>query len=304
VGRRITGHFHRPLEDLEIAIARPRDEEDRRGIAGFQILAIRLPQAPVPQVVGAYVAELASRPGRAVSASDIPLETDRSRSALALRVESSYAVWTDEAMFFFSVDERRIEEMLEASPQQTPIVDFSELPLATLSRLDVPEARRRLPDVVTSRPSVPPDPELEQLLPSEVAGRPLTLHGSMSSLGDGVDQLTWPAGLIAQHLGWSTTDASAAFAAPSDGQWPVVVIRFKGLTGEEMEVILLAEWFAYSWIPTTFSGREVEGQRFTSDGGSALFGRGDVLYWVSIYYGASAGPDIPGYTEDVIRALP
>jgi hypothetical protein len=120
VGRRITGHFHRPLEDLELGLARPRDAEDRRGIAGFQMLAIRLADAPIAQVVGAYVAELASRPGSSVSASDIPLETDRSRSALALRVESSYAVWTDEAMFFFSVDERRIEEMLEASPQETP----------------------------------------------------------------------------------------------------------------------------------------------------------------------------------------
>ncbi len=71
-------------------------------------------------------------------------------------------------MYFLSLDMARVNEMQEASPEETPSVNLAKLMLAAISPLGIPEAvGRDFPYTVTSLPSVPPDPELEQLLPTD-----------------------------------------------------------------------------------------------------------------------------------------
>jgi hypothetical protein len=301
IGAAVVGHFDRPLDDLKIGLARPRDASQREGVLDFEVLVLRLPESAFAQIIGAYLAEAISRPGVAVGM------TGYGDSVLSTTPSYSIIAWTDEIMYVLAFDAQRAQEMATASPPEWPMVNIDDLARAALEHLGVREAAPEPnPALRTSPAPAPRASDLEAALPQAVDGHAMTVYGSWASLAGGVDYFTLPAALIAQQAGRPLADAAAAVAAPADNSGHVVTaVRFPGMSGDEMLVDFLAQWFhAHGPGSGIMAGTRVDEQRVLYTDVWAAMAHGNTFYWIAAAPFAGSGPDMADYAPAVARSLP
>jgi hypothetical protein len=164
----------------------------------------------------------------------------------------------------------------------------------------------------TPEPSAPRDPDLENLLPDEILGRPTT---KFSIVGHPeLDTFLGPIfGLLASCVGATPADETTGYAIAADlRNWGVVAIQVRGHTGAELLDAFLHRVKPGAEDSLRVRDEEVDGRRYLrSEGSWALYAAGPTLYWVFSFnvgdFPPASPPPIPPLDDivrDAIRSLP
>lgn len=309
--RRIADQIEIDPSELTLNLARSVAGPEQQAPDGWMVLAVDFPRGNPKGVLGAYLAERLARPGTEAS-----LASNLDDDGRVMGSDFSVA-WTESALIIIGydtvayftdpqADAAHAEDVVSAVSNA-----FSALP-------DQPTAPIPNPGSVgaAEEPSAPPDPSMEAVLPTSVAGRPLTVSsaafvpdGPPDNLGSGLF------GYLLPHFDQPGSDAALGFASAEEPPVFAIAHRLAGRTGDQLLAAALGELWANPGGYQLYRSLDVDGRRIVYHQDWGFLALEDVLYFFVYYGGYHCSEDRTGCTfgpdeesergmTDFVRAIP
>ena len=310
--KRIADQIEIDPSELTLNLARPIAGQEQQFPDGWMVLAVDFPGTNPKGVLGAYLAERLTRPGtEALLAQNLGDDAEPV-------IGSDFSVaWTETALMIIGYDKvayftdpqadtAHAEDVVDAvSKAFSALPDQPRTPVPNPGPADEEEA-----------PSAPPDPSMEAVLPTSVAGQPLTVSSAAFVPDDPPDNLgSGLFGYLLPHFDQPGSDAAVGFASAEKPPVFTIAHRLAGRTGDELLAAALGELWANPSGYQLYRSADVDGRHIVYHQDWGFFALEDVLYFF-VYYGGydcsedrtecTFGPDAEterGMT-DFVRAIP
>lgn len=292
IAKRIADQIEIDPSELTLSLARPIAGQEQQFPDGWMVLAVDFPRSNAKGVLGAYLAERLTRPGTEASLAH-QLGDDAGRL-----MGSDFSVtWTETALIIMGYDKVAYFIDPEADTAHAEdVVDavskaFS--PLPDQSAAPVPN-----PGPATEEaPSAPPDPSMEAVFPTSVAGRPLTVSSAAFVPDDpGDNPGSGLFGDLLPHFKQPGSDAAVAFASAEGVTSLTIAHRLAGRTGDHLLAAALGELSANPSGFQLYRSADVDGRHLVYHQDWGFYAQEDVLYFFIYYGGYECAEDRTGCT--------
>lgn len=310
--KRIADQIEIDPSALTVALARPVAGQEQQFPDGWMVLAVDFPRSNPKGVLGAYLAERLTRPDTEAS-----LTHDLDDDARPVMGSDFSVAWTETALIIIGYDKvAYFTDPRADTAHAEGVVDavskaFSALPDRPTAPVPNPG-----PADEEEAPSAPPDPSMEAVLPTSVAGRPLTVSSAAFVPDDpGDNPGSGLFGDLLPHFDQPGSDAAVAFASAEGVTAFTIAHRLAGRTGDQLLAAALGELWANPSGFQLYRSADVDGRHIVYHQDWGFHAQEDVLYFFLYYGGYECAEDRTGCTfgpddeterwmSDFVRAIP